>query len=205
MLTRFATNVFKLFSSAVSSFNLASLLSSWAFSAFGINDCSALTSSLIRLLSSSRRLLEVFISCVTCSTSARAESRRSFRDSSDALMVAVSVASWSIKAKARVKDSSMADLSCSSWGGVGGAIKGAMYRWMSAVSSAYANVLGVLYLCTKVQSIAQSAHDSRHDEVISPITPWYPRHHISIRQSLIHSAETPNSLRRRLLPIISLI
>ena len=32
--------------------------------------------------------------------------------------------SWSIKSKARAKEASREDLSCSSWGGVGGEISG---------------------------------------------------------------------------------
>lgn len=41
---------------------------------------------------------------------------------------AVSVASWSIRAKARENDSSIAALSEASCGGVGGDIKGNIYR-----------------------------------------------------------------------------
>lgn len=48
------------------------------------------------------------------------------RDSSDDFSVAVSLASVSIRAKARVKEASMEALSAVSWGGVGGAMSGAM-------------------------------------------------------------------------------
>ncbi len=56
----------------------------------------------------------------------RVLSRVSVRATSADLRVVVSVVSWSIKAKARVKEASIWDLSISSWGGVGGVIRGRM-------------------------------------------------------------------------------
>lgn len=117
-------NFFKLFNSAFNSCNLASVLSFCPSIAFGIKSFSPLTSSVMRRDSSSRLRDEVLRSARTDSTSARAASRRSVRDSSAVLSASVSLESWSRREKACSKESSMAFLSCSSCGGVGGAIRG---------------------------------------------------------------------------------
>lgn len=123
---RFATSVFKLFSSAVSSFSRASVVSSCAFIAFGIMPCSPCTSSAMRRVSSSRLRLAVLSSPMVDSTSARAASRRSVRAVSEARREAVSAASWSMRLKAWAKEASMVALSAVSWAGVGGAMRGTM-------------------------------------------------------------------------------
>lgn len=126
---RFATSVLRLFSSIVSSLSLVSVFSSCPFNAFGIMACRPWTSSAIRLVSSSLRRLAFLSSVTTASTSVSAVSSRSLRHSSEALIAAVSFASWSIKSNACLNEASIAALSASSCGGVGGAISGAMYRY----------------------------------------------------------------------------
>lgn len=120
---------FKLFSSALSSRSRFSLPSLEPSIAFGIPSFRPRTSSLIRLVSSSRLREEDLSSATTSSTSRRAVSSRSVLESSAAFSAAVSVESWSRRVKARLNCSSMLSLSCCSCGGVGGAIKGVMYRY----------------------------------------------------------------------------
>lgn len=121
---RWPMSFFKLFNSAFNSCNLASVLSFCPSIALGIRSFSPLTSSVMRRDSSSRLREEVLRSARTDSTSARAVSRRSVRDSSAVLSASVSLDSWSRREKACSKESSIAFLSCSSCGGVGGAIRG---------------------------------------------------------------------------------
>lgn len=59
------------------------------------------------------RVLAVLRSAITASTSRKVESSFSVRSTSVAFRVAVSAASWSMRVKARVKDSSIEALSCS--------------------------------------------------------------------------------------------
>lgn len=103
---------FRLLSSVPSSFNLFSLPSLAPSRAFGMLSFRALTSSLIRRVSSSLRRVDDFNSETTFSTSRRAASRRSVRASSADFSVAVSEESWSIRANARENCSSMFSLSC---------------------------------------------------------------------------------------------
>lgn len=117
-------NTFKLFNSVPSSFKRFSFPSRAPSRALGIASFNDLTSSLMRRVSSSLRREAFFRSATRFSTSRRAVSRRSVRDSSAAFRAAVSVETCSIKAKARLNCSSMFSLSCSSCGGVGGAIRG---------------------------------------------------------------------------------
>lgn len=65
---------------------------------------------------------------MTDSTSRRVVSSFSVRSASADLIDAVSAASWSIRAKARENDSSIAALSEASCEGVGGDIRGSIYR-----------------------------------------------------------------------------
>ena len=123
-LMRWPMSFFKLFNSAFNSCNLASVLSFCPSIALGIRSLSPLTSSVMRRDSSSRLREEVLRSARTDSTSARAVSRRSVRDSSTVLSASVSLDSWSRREKACSKESSIAFLSCSSCGWVGGAIRG---------------------------------------------------------------------------------
>ena len=117
-------NVFKLFSSVFSSFNRLSVVSFCPSMALGIRSLSPRTSSLILRDSSSRLLLAVFSSLITLSTSVKAASNRSVRACSDAFNSSVSFASWSRRENAFSNESSMAFLSDSNCGGVGGAIMG---------------------------------------------------------------------------------
>jgi hypothetical protein len=121
-------SVFKLFNSVPSSRKRFSLPSRAPSSAFGMASFSALTSSLIRRVSSSRRRDAVFRSATKVSTSRKVASNFSVRASSAVFNAAVSVESCSIRANARENCSSICCLSCSSCGGVGGAIRGAIYR-----------------------------------------------------------------------------
>lgn len=123
------SKTFKLLSSLPSSLSRFSLPSRAPWSALGIASFSDLTSSLIRRASSSRLREAVFRSPTTSSTSFKAVSRRSVRVSSADFSADVSVDSCSIKAKARENCSSMCALSCSNCGGVGGATRGAIYRY----------------------------------------------------------------------------
>ena len=92
--------------------------------ALGMRSFRLRTSSLIRRASSSRLRPAALSSLMTDSTSCRALSRFSVRVCSEALRAAVSVLSWSRSAKAFSNDASIAALSCSSCGGVGGATRG---------------------------------------------------------------------------------
>lgn len=116
--------VFKLLSSTLSSFNLISVDSFCPSMALGIKSFSPRTSSLIRLDSCSRSRLAVFNSPITLSTSVKAVSKRSVRACSEVFKASVSLASCSKRENAFSKDSSIACLSCSSCGVVGGAIIG---------------------------------------------------------------------------------
>lgn len=116
--------VFKLFSSVFSSFNRLSVVSFCPSMALGIKSLSPRTSSLILRDSSSRLLLAVFSSLITLSTSVKAASNRSVRACSDDFSSSVSFASWSKRENAFSNESSIAFLSDSSCGGVGGAIMG---------------------------------------------------------------------------------
>lgn len=107
-------SVFRLLSSVLSSLSRKSVLSFCPSIALGIRSFSPRTSSLIRLVSSSRRFAPVLSSKMTFSTSASAVSRHSVRASSAPFRVSVSLASWSRRAKAFSKDSSIAALSASS-------------------------------------------------------------------------------------------
>lgn len=118
------SRVFRLFNSEFSSFSLLSVVVLWLSIAVGIRSFRARTSSPIRLESSSRRLLAAFRSAITFSTSDSAESRRSVRACSADLSVSVSFDNWSRRVKAFSKESSIDFLSCSSCGGVGGAMTG---------------------------------------------------------------------------------
>ena len=118
----------RLLNSTPRSFNLFSLPSLAPCNALGMASFSDLTSSLILRVSSSRRREEYFNSSITLSTSLRAVSRRSVRASSADFKDAVSAESWSTRANARENCSSICALSCSSCGGVGGEIRGEIYR-----------------------------------------------------------------------------
>jgi hypothetical protein len=107
-------NIFKLFNSEFNSRNRLSVFSFWPSIALGIRSLSPRTSSVMRWDSSSLLLLEAFNSLMTVSTSVNAVSSRSVRACSDALRASVSFASWSRRANAFSKDSSIACLSCSS-------------------------------------------------------------------------------------------
>jgi hypothetical protein len=117
-------SIFKLLSSALSSRSRLSVLSFWPSIALGMRSLSPRTSSVIRWDSSSLLLLELFNSLMTASTSVNAVSSRSVRACSDAFRASVSFESCSRRVNAFSKESSIACLSCSSWGGVGGAIRG---------------------------------------------------------------------------------
>ena len=162
------SKTFKLFSSAPSSFNRVSLPSRAPSSALGIASFSDLTSSLIRRVSSSRRREAFFMSETRFSTSLRAPSSRSVRASSADFKVAVSVESCSIRANARLNCSSMCSLSCSNWGGVGGAIKGEMYRLMMSQYSDQGTNRDT-DLCDSVKSVSYSPHYRGHDKPITPV------------------------------------
>ena len=116
--------VFRLFSSVFSSLNRLSVVSFCPSIALGIRSLSPRTSSLILRDSSSRLLLEVFNSLITLSTSVSAASSLSVRACSDDFNSSVSFASWSRRENAFSNESSIAFLSDSSCGGVGGAIMG---------------------------------------------------------------------------------
>jgi hypothetical protein len=105
-------SIFKLFSSVFNSRKRVSVVSFWPSMALGINSLRPRTSSVIRCDSSSRLLLEDLSSLMTLSTSVSAVSKRSVRACSDALRASVSFASWSRRANAFSKDSSIACLSC---------------------------------------------------------------------------------------------
>lgn len=109
----------------LSSTSLESVESFWFSSALGIRSLIPRISSLILRESSSFRLLAVFNSPMTDSTSESALSSRSVRACSEDFRASVSVASCSSKANAFSNEAFMDALSCSSCGGVGGAIKGA--------------------------------------------------------------------------------
>jgi hypothetical protein len=123
-LIRLPTSVLRPFNSVPSSFNLSSLPFFCASSACGIRSRRPRISSAFRRASSSRFRSASFNDVRTASSSAKEVSRRFVRFSSASFSVLVSVLSWSRSAKAFSKDLSISDLSCSSWGGVGGAISG---------------------------------------------------------------------------------
>lgn len=131
---RLPTNVLKLFNSVPSSFNRVSVASFCPSIALGIKSRKLRISSVFRLESSSRFLSASFSELRTDSSSPRAESNRVVRLSSAALSAVVSVFNCSRSANAFSKDWSISVLSCSSCGGVGGAIKGIMYRYMLLVN-----------------------------------------------------------------------
>lgn len=106
-------SVFKLFNSLFNSLSRVSVFSFWLSIARGIKSLRVRTSSLMRRDSSSRRRLACFKSPMTVSTSVRALSRRVVRSASEDFSVSVSFDSWSRRAKAFSKDSSIACLSCS--------------------------------------------------------------------------------------------
>ncbi len=76
------------------------------------------------MLSASRLVFAALRSETTVFMSFSVVSSFCVRWVSFSLRSAVSVASWSMRAKARLKDASMEALSASSWGGVGGEIRG---------------------------------------------------------------------------------
>ncbi len=123
-----ATSNFKLRSSAPKS---SSFLSSAAFhpsNAFGTRSLSPCTWFASIRDSASRLEFAALRSEITVSTSRRVASSFSVRSVSADFKYAVSAASWSIRAKAREKDSSIAALSEANCDGVGGDIKGKIYR-----------------------------------------------------------------------------
>jgi hypothetical protein len=117
-------NVFKLFSSVLSSFSLVSVISFCPSMALGIKSLSPRTSSPIRRDSSSLLRLADFNSLITVSTSVKATSNLSVRVFSDVFSSSVSFDSWSRRLKAFSNCSSIACLSCCNCGSVGGAIIG---------------------------------------------------------------------------------
>ena len=128
------SNVFSPLTSPLNSFSLLSSTSLCASNALGIKFFSSLTSSTSFLFSCSL-LSDDSSSCVTTvSRSVSAVSRRSVRACSAALSAAVSVVSVSRRSKARVKEASMADLSDSKAGGLGGAMCGRIYRCRNSVN-----------------------------------------------------------------------
>lgn len=127
--SRLPSNTLRLLSSEPSSLNRFSLPSLAPSRALGMESFNDLTSSLIRRVSSSFRRDELFRSAITVSTSLRAESKRSVRVSSADFRDAVSVESCSINVNARENCSSIFSLSCSNCGGVGGAMRGVIYRF----------------------------------------------------------------------------
>lgn len=127
--SRLPSNTLRLFNSVPSSLSRFSLPSLAPSRALGIESFNDLTSSLIRRVSSSFRREEVFKSAITVSTSLRAASKRSVRVSSADFRDAVSVESCSINVNARENCSSIFSLSCSNCGGVGGAMRGVIYRF----------------------------------------------------------------------------
>lgn len=130
---RFPTNVRKLFSSVPSSFNRVSVASFCPSIALGIRSRKWRISSAFRLESSSLFLSASFNELSTDSSSPSAESKRVVRLSSAAFKAVVSVFSCSRRSNAFSNDLSISVLSCSSWGGVGGLIRGIMYRYMLLV------------------------------------------------------------------------
>ena len=122
--TRFSSSLFRLCTSWPSSSNLASPAAFQPSRDFGSRAFRSATWVAVIRLSASRRVFAALRSSITLLTSFRVVSSFSVLAVSDSLMAAVSVVSWSIRAKARLKDSSMEALSASSWGGVGGEIRG---------------------------------------------------------------------------------
>lgn len=167
-------SVLRLLSSVFSSFILVSLFSFCPSIAFGIRSFKPRTSSAMRWNSSSRLRFAARTSATTLSTSATVASRRSVRACSDAFNDSVSLASWSSNAKAFSKDSSMACLSCSSCGAVGGAIRGYTYRWhLLACCQLYQQLTRIIYLGHHIHAVAYSTHHCRHDEPIPPVSLRY--------------------------------
>ena len=123
---RLPIKAFRLFSSLPSSRSLFSEPSLWPSSAFGIPSLSPRISSLSLRVSSSLLRVAALSSVTTASTSSSALSNLSVLASSADFSVAVSFDKVSRRAKARVNCSSIAALSDSSCGGVGGEIRGAM-------------------------------------------------------------------------------
>ena len=121
---RLPSSVLSPLSSVFRSLSRLSLVSLCDSIALGMRSFRLRTSSLIRRASSSRLRPAALSSLMTDSTSCRALSRFSVRVCSEALRAAVSVLSWSRSAKAFSNDASIAALSCSSCGGVGGATSG---------------------------------------------------------------------------------
>ena len=126
--TRLLISLLRDLSSSPKFFNRVSVASFWPSIAFGINSRRPLISSAFRLDSSSRFFSDSFRDERTDSSSCSAVSRRSVRLFSAALSSSVSVLSWSSRAKAFSNDWSIVCLSCSSCGGVGGAMSGMIYR-----------------------------------------------------------------------------
>lgn len=124
LCNRLLSRTLRLFSSALSSLSRFSLPSRAPSRALGMLSLSSRSSSLRCRVVSSRRRDAVLSSDTTLSTSCRAASRRCVRASSADLSAAVSFDSCSMRANARLNCSSMLCLSCSSCGGVGGAISG---------------------------------------------------------------------------------
>lgn len=130
---RFPTNVRKLLSSVPSSFNRVSVASFCPSIAFGIRSRRLRISSAFRLESSSLFRSASFNEVSTDSSSPSAESKRVVRLSSAAFSAVVSVFNCSRRSNAFSNDLSISVLSCSSCGGVGGLIRGIMYRCMLLV------------------------------------------------------------------------
>lgn len=130
---RFPTKVRKLLSSVPNSFNRVSVASFCPSIALGIRSRKLRISSAFRLDSSSLFRSASFNEVSTDSSSPRAESRRVVRLSSAAFKAVVSVFNCSRRSNAFSNDLSISVLSCSSCGGVGGLIRGIMYRYAMSV------------------------------------------------------------------------
>lgn len=124
LCNRLLSRTLRLFNSELSSFSRFSLPSRAPSRALGMLSLSSRSSSLRCRVVSSRRRDAALSSATTLSTSCSAASKRCVRASSADLSAAVSFESCSMRANARLNCSSMLCLSCSSCGGVGGAISG---------------------------------------------------------------------------------
>lgn len=122
--TLFSSSFFRLCISWPSSSSFASPAAFHPSRALGTCSFRPWIWSAMILLSASRRLFASLRSSITVSTSFKVVSSFCVRWVSFSFRSAVSVVSWSIKAKARLKEASMEALSASSWGGVGGEISG---------------------------------------------------------------------------------
>lgn len=120
----FPSRTFKLLSSPVRSVSFLSLPFLSPSMALGMDSLIAPISSVIRLISSSRRREEVFNIAATLSTSRRATSSCSDRLSSAFLRVAVSSDTCSMRENALSNCASMLSLSFCNCGVVGGATRG---------------------------------------------------------------------------------